>query len=194
MSTIVAVSSGQNIVIGADSLTTFGDTLEGDELIDGAGKLIHYEDNVIAICGHASAKVMLQAVLEDGDHFAFHSKMAIYRSMNAIHRIFRNDYFLLPGDDDAPFESSHMSMLIGNPTGIYGVYDLRSVQKYRKYYAFGTGEEIALGAMYTEYLRNPDAESVALAGLKAAAALDAQTAEPLEIVTLRANEKSIDGE
>ena len=188
MSTIVAVASGRNIAIGADSLTTFGGTLEGEELIDEAGKLIRYEDNVIAICGHASFTELFRVVLEDGDHFAFHSKTAIYRSMNAIHRIFRNDFFMLPEEEEhIPFESSHINMLIGNPTGIYGVYDLRSVQKYRKYYAFGTGDEFALGAMYTEYPRNTDVEAVAMAGLKAAAALDTQTAEPLEIVTLEMN-------
>ena len=55
----------------------------------------------------------------------------------------KDDYFLIPKEDERdPYESLQMETLVASPAGIFGVYPLRSVQEYTRYYAFGSGAEL----------------------------------------------------
>ncbi|MCI0564756.1 MAG: hypothetical protein MN733_40330, partial [Nitrososphaera sp.] len=92
----------------------------------------------------------------------------------------KSDYFLTQGEDkESPYESSHMHVLIANPYGIFGVYGLRSVDEYNKYWAFGSGTDYALGSLHTTYDRFDDAEEIARAAIEAAAEFDNATGLPL---------------
>ena len=109
---------------------------------------------------------------------------------SAIERI-RHDYadelqivFKPLFDDEDPFESSQVDCLIVNPSGIYGLYSLRSVQQYSRFYAFGSGYKFALGAMRAVYETAASAKEVAQAGLDASVDFDDGTAPPLEIISV----------
>ena len=54
------------------------------------------------------------------------------------------------GEDDA-IESSRMDVLIVNPRGIFGVAAHRTVQEFSKFYAFGSGGDIAMGVLYAAF-------------------------------------------
>ncbi|MDP6839246.1 MAG: MFS transporter, partial [Planctomycetota bacterium] len=84
-----------------------------------------------------------------------------------------------------PFDSLQMECLLANPSGIYGIYPLRSIQAYRRYYAFGSGAAYALGAMHARYESAADAQQIARVGLEAAAALDDSTAAPFTLRTMQ---------
>ena len=59
-----------------------------------------------------------------------------------------------------------------------------SVQEYTRFYAFGSGAELALGAMHAAWDRAAGAEEVARAGLEAAAAFDDSSSGPFSLYTL----------
>ena len=94
----------------------------------------------------------------------------------------KSDYFLNPnGDNDDEFETSQLSALIANSHGIFGLYSLRSVQEYVRFYARGSGNEFALGAMHAVYDSLDDAEAIALVGLQVGAEFDTGSGAPFNI-------------
>ena len=59
-------------------------------------------------------------------------------------------------------ESTHITALIANPTGIYGIYSMREVFRgFKLPGPQGSGREYALGAMNALYDRLDSAEAVA---------------------------------
>ena len=56
-------------------------------------------------------------------------------------------------DKEDALESSRMDCLIANPHGIFGVAAHRTVQEFSRFYAYGSGSDYALGAMYSAYER-----------------------------------------
>ena len=63
-------------------------------------------------------------------------------------------FFLNPKEDDGdPYESSQITALIANPSGIYGVYSYREVFSFERFWGIGSGRNFALGAMYAVYER-----------------------------------------
>ena len=118
------------------------------------------------------------------------SEQAVFSFACELHSTLKEKFFLNPKDeDDDPFESSQIHVLIANPTGIYGLYDLRSVQAYTRFYSFGTGYKYALGAMYSLYDSKLSAEEIAKAGIEAAAEFDDGTALPLKFHTMKMRKK-----
>ena len=93
----------------------------------------------------------------------------------------KQDYYLVAGhgEDDA-IESSRMDVLILNARGIFGIAAHRTVQEFSKFYAFGSGGDIALGVMYATY---PDpkrsAEDIARQAIAGAAEFDDSTGAPV---------------
>src|SRR6185436_19386318 len=95
--------------------------------------------------------------------------------------ILKNEYFLVTtSDKDDSLESSKFDVLIANPHGIFGVGAHRTVQEYRKFYAIGSGTDLALGAMYAAYDNSRlSAEQVARLAIEAAAEFDDATGLPV---------------
>ena len=74
-----------------------------------------------------------------------------------------------------------MDVLIANPYGIFGVSGMRTVQEFARFYAYGSGTDYALGALYASYGRPElDAEALARLAINAAAEFDDGTAAPIE--------------
>ena len=88
-------------------------------------------------------------------------------------------------DDDRSFETSRGEILIANSSGIFGMSEYRYVQKYKKFYAHGSGNEYSLGAMFAVYNdENKTAEDIAKIGVLAGIEFDDGTGSPLECYTL----------
>ena len=111
----------------------------------------------------------------------FDSTIQIFRTWQAFHSVLKNDYFLVTGSDkDDSLESSRFDVLLANPHGIFGVGAHRTVQEYVKFYAIGSGTDVALGAMYGVY-DDPgrSAEDIARFAIEAAAEFDDATGLPV---------------
>ncbi len=187
MTTIVAVQKGGVVAIGADTLTKFGGTFERAEYIVNHSKINLWGENYFAHSGHASLGLVLSSYFagqEKADELT--CAQDVFEFARTLHRALKEDYFLNATEDvDDPFESLQAHYLIANPHGIFGLYALRSVQQYSKFYAFGSGREFALGAMCAVYDGNYSAGEIARIGVESAAEFDDGTGLSAEIHTLK---------
>ena len=111
----------------------------------------------------------------------FDTPLEIFKTWQKLHAILKQDYYLVPGhgEDDA-IESSRMDVLIANPQGIFGVAAHRTVQEFSKFYAFGSGGDVAMGVMYAIYSDpNRSAEDIARFAIDGAAEFDDSTGAPV---------------
>ena len=122
------------------------------------------------------------------DHFGsrgvparFDSAINIFKTWQAFHSVLKERYYLVSvNEKDDTIESSKFDVLLANPHGIFGVGAHRTVQEYRKFYAIGSGTDLALGAMYAAY-DSPrlSALQVARLAIEAAAEFDDATGLPV---------------
>jgi len=189
VSTIVAVLKNNTACIAADSLTSFGDTRQAAEFVTDYDKILAFgEQCYIGIVGSAAHHLVMQNLFEKHrDKINFDDRFKIFESMRQIHPILKDEYFLnSKDDDDDSYESSRVDALIVNPSGIFGLYSLREVDQYSRFWAVGSGAEFALGAMKVAYELFDNAEDVARAGIEAGACFDNSSALPMTSYSLEA--------
>ena len=98
----------------------------------------------------------------------------------------KDEAFLNPKEeDDDPYESSQMTVMIANPSGIFAVYSMREVFEFDRFWAIGSGRDFALGAMFALYPKTKSASAIAEAGVVAGAEFDTGTATPVLLHEVR---------
>jgi ATP-dependent HslUV protease subunit HslV len=186
MTTIVVVRKGTSAVIAADSLTTFGTTRLAPAYDRDPHKVVAYRDSYIGVAGSAAHQLVLENLLERNQDLDFDGKAAIYDSFRKLHPLLKDEAFLNPKEeDDDPYESSQMTLMIVNPSGVFAVYSMREVFEFDRFWAIGSGRDFALGAMYTIYGKARGAAEIARAGVMAGAEFDTGTAEPITLHEVR---------
>lgn len=186
MTTIVVVRKGTSAVIAADSLTTFGTTRLAPTYDRDPHKVVAYRDSYIGVAGSAAHQLVLENLLERNQDLDFDGKAAIYDSFRKLHPLLKDEAFLNPKEeDDDPYESSQMTLMIVNPSGVFAVYSMREVFEFDRFWAIGSGRDFALGAMYTIYGKARGAAEIARAGVMAGAEFDTGTAEPITLHEVR---------
>ncbi len=180
MSTIVVVRKNDKACIAADSLTTFGDTRQSAKLDAASDKVFHTHESHIGIVGSAAHQMVLESACESLDDLEFLGRRKIFDSFRKLHPVLKEQYFLNPKEDeDDAYESTHIDALLINRKGIFGVFSLREVFEYTRFWAIGSGSEFALGAMHALYDRLDDAQAIARAAITASAEFSTTTALPL---------------
>lgn len=182
MSTIVAVIKNGVACIAADSLTSFGDTRQAAEYVSDSEKIIAFaKDNYIGIVGSAAHHLVMQNLLANhADKVDFSDRFRIFESMRQLHPVLKEEYYLNSKEEtDDSYESSRVDALIMNRSGIFGLYSLREVDQYTRFWAVGSGSEFALGAMRVAYDLLDDAEAIARAGIETGACFDTSSALPM---------------
>lgn len=183
MSTIVVVKKGGRACIAADTLTSFGDQLLPAEFDLHHNKIQCFGDTYWGVVGSAAHSLVLE------NHFSrakqkqdFSCRAGIFDAVLSLHRRLKEKYFLVPNDhEDDPYESMRLDALLMNSKGIFGVYALREVYEYPKYWAIGVGSDYALGAMHALYDRLESPEEIATQAIEAAAKFDNATALPVTL-------------
>jgi ATP-dependent protease HslVU (ClpYQ) peptidase subunit len=189
MTTIVVVRKAGSAAIAADSLTTFGSTRLAPAYDRSPQKVVRYRDSFIGVAGSAAHQLVLENVLERNPNVNLDGRPAIYEAFRKLHPVFKEEAFLNPKEeDDDPYESSQMTVMIANPFGIFAVYSMREVFEFDRFWAIGSGRDFALGAMYTMYPKAKSAAAVAEAAVVAGAEFDTGTSLPVDLheVKLRA--------
>ena len=182
MTTIVVVRKGASAVIAADSLTTFGTTRLAPAYDRSPQKIVQYRDSFIGVAGSSALQLVLENLLERNDKLDFDGRAAIYETFRKLHPMLKEEAFLNPKEEeDDPYESSQMTVMIANPSGIFAVYSMREVFEFDRFWAIGSGRDFALGAMYTIYGKSKSAAGVAEAGVTAGAEFDTGTAPPVNL-------------
>ena len=158
MTTIVVVKKGAEIAIASDALVTFGETRlpHGYEMNE---KIFKVRDSYIGLAGStAHFAVFAQALTHLGDEVQLDSRQEIFNTFQRLHPVLKERFFLNPKEEDGdPYESSQITALIANASGIYGVYSYREVFSFDRFWGIGSGRNFALGAMYAAYDRTASA-------------------------------------
>jgi len=182
MTTIAVVRKNGYAAIAADTLTKWGTGKESAAYVANHAKVVRIGDTHIAGSGTSTFKLILRDYFSRRDVPArFDGAMHIFRTWQAFHAALKEHYYLVAvNEKDDTLESSKFDVLLANPHGIFGVGAHRTVQEYRKFYAIGSGTDLALGAMYAAY-DNPrlSAEQVARLAIEAAAEFDDATGLPV---------------
>ena len=182
MTTIVVVRKAGTAVIAADSLTTFGTTRLAPAYDRYPQKITAYADSFLGVAGSAAHQLVLENLLARTPNLDFHGKAAIYDTFRKLHPVLKDEAFLNPKEEeDDPYESSQMTVMVANPSGIFAVYSMREVFEFDRFWAIGSGRDFALGAMYTLYGEAKNAAAVAEGGVMAGAEFDTGTALPITL-------------
>jgi ATP-dependent protease HslVU (ClpYQ) peptidase subunit len=185
MTTIVAVRKNDEITIAADSLTTFGDTRLTAQYDRTPEKILHYRGNYIGLCGSAAHQLVFESLLAKHADLDFSGKAAIFETFRKLHPILKEQHFLNPKEEeDDPYESTQVTALVANAEGIFGVYSMREVFEYTRFWAVGSGREFAIGAMYALYPKLRTAEAIARAGIDAGATFDRNSGLPMTLYSV----------
>jgi ATP-dependent HslUV protease subunit HslV len=182
MTTIVVVRKGGSAVIAADSLTTFGTTRLAPAYDRAPHKVMRYRDSFIGVAGSAAHQLVLENLFQRNPELDLAGRAAIYETFRKLHPMLKDEAFLNPKEeDDDPYESSQMTVMVANPSGIFAVYSMREVFEFDRFWAIGSGRDFALGAMYSVYNRAKGAVAIAEAGVLAGAEFDTGTALPIDL-------------
>ncbi len=185
MTTIVAVKKNGVVTIAADTLTTFGNTRLPAALDTTPDKILRCGDSYIGVCGSAAHQLVLGSLLAKLPDVQLNSKAGIFETFRKLHPVLKEECFLNPKEDEEdPYESSQITALIANASGIYGIYSMREVFEYTQFWAIGSGHEYALGALHHAYTRYDNAPDIARAGVEAGIAFDKNSAAPITLFTV----------
>jgi len=179
--TTIAVARKSGVVaIAADSLTTFGDIRLPRHHKRAHDKLLHLHGSHIGLCGSSAHHLVLESALAKLDDVKLGSRTEVYETFRRLHPVLKEHAFLNPKEDEEdPYESSQIIALIANETGAYGVFSLREVFDYDRFWAIGSGSRFALGAMHAAWDNFDSAEDVAKAGVAAGIEFDTGSAGPI---------------
>ncbi len=140
MTTCVVVKKDGEVAIAADSLVTFGDTrlARGYEQNQ---KIFQVGESLIALAGTTAHFPVMRSLLAGlADECRLGSRDDVFRTFLKVHEKLKDEYFVnTKEDDDDPYESSQITCLIANPTGIYGVYSYREVFAFDRFWASARG-------------------------------------------------------
>lgn len=181
MTTICVVKKYHKVAIAADTRTKWGESKDSAPYVVNHSKIIAFGGGWMAIAGPSAAKLALKRYFLSKPEISLRDVDAIYDAWLDLHEHLRADHYLNPGNDEQDdFESSKMDVLIANPSGIFGVSRNRAVQEFSSFYAYGRGNEYAMGAMFAHYGgSNVSALDVAVIGVTAAAEFEDTTGLPV---------------
>ena len=186
MSIAVVVKKGNRACIAADTQTTWGSLVQNERYLENPSKIIKFQDSYIVSVGAGAHDPVLRHFFQHHpDTIDLSGIEAIFSTWLTLHTHLTQDYHLNPRrEDDDAYETSRISALIANPTGLYIVASMRSVDSLKRFWAIGSGQEYALGAMHALYEQCEGVEEIAQAGLAAAIEFDDACGYPTEMHTI----------
>ena len=185
MTSIVVVKKNNIVTIAADTLTKWGSGKETAEHIINSSKILNLKGNYVGVTGNATFKLVLNDYFSSRENINLSSVSEIFSTWNKLHGVLKSNYYLLPEEDkDDSIESSRMDVLIANIHGIFGVSGHRTVQEFSKYYAYGSGSDYALGALWSLYESSLESPELARKAIEAAAEFDDGTGLPIDVFTI----------
>lgn len=181
MSTVTAVKRNGKIVIACDSLLKWGSEKNSAKHVINHDKIIHAKDSYIAVTGPAAGILALKHYFSTTENkVSFDSVEDIFLTFRDLQIALKEDYHLDIKNEETGFEPNSMYCLIANKKGIFAIGSYRDVQQFKHFYAYGSGNEYALGAMLEAFKNEKlTAEQIAHAGIEAAAEFDDATEAPI---------------
>lgn len=175
MSILCAAIKHGEVAIAADTQINYGTIKVRHPNIENCKKIFPVGDSIMGIVGwSAVADIMEHLVATQPELFKLNSRHEIYSTLLDIHEVMKEKYYIEPKEEDEqPVESSQAGGLVVNKNGIFEITSHRAVTQFNTFWARGSGQEIALGAMYVKYKdEQASAKDIVVAGVEAAAEFD----------------------
>lgn len=172
--------------MAADTLTTTGSEKQSARYIEGGEKILKVGDAYLGFVGWTVNQIVIESAFQHGLELPeIRTELELFEFLRRLHQKLKDEYFLSPDSDDA-YESTPMTVLLMNRHGIFGWFWNRTVERYRRFAAVGSGSSYALGAMYAAYdeLDRP-VEDIARLGVEAGAEFDACSGAPITLRKLK---------
>ena len=186
MTTLAVVKKNGEVAIAADSLTTFGDTRLGRQYKGDHDKILNVAGSWIGVCGSSAHHLVLISALAKLEEVRLDTRADVYETFRRLHPILKEHAYLNPKEDEGdPYESSQITALIANASGIYGIYSLREVFEFDRFWSIGSGRSFALGAMHAAYPGARSAARIAEIGIAAGIEFDTASGPPIVVHTVR---------
>ena len=187
MSIVVAVRKNGRTVMAADSLTSFGDSQRIPSANSTTAKVQRVGGSLLGSTGWAIYDNILDSFLatRPGPDLSF--ERPIFEFFLELWRALHERYTFVNDQSqgkDSPFGDLDSSFLIGSPKGIYKVSHDLDVCRFEQYYAIGSGSEYALGAMYSLYDQNLNADEIARRAVHTAMQFDVHCGGEVECLAL----------
>ena len=193
MTSIAVVKKDGYVAIAADTLTKWGYAKESAEYVANSEKIFKVGNSYVGLTGSVASQIALEIIFKRmGAKTKLNNVDDIFMTWNKIHLTLKDEFFLNAQESESrAYETSRMAVMIANPSGIFGIGEYRSVQEFTKFYAYGSGNEYAQGAMYAIYDdAGKSAEEIARFGVRAAAEFDEDTGLPISSYQLKLRRKS----
>ena len=154
MTTLAIVKKKGLAAIAADTAGNQGTCTVPSEYKAKPTKIVHVAQSFVASAGSsAHVRVLASLARRHKDAFQLNSADEIFETLRQLHSVLVDEYHLMTNEDDdeQPYESSQLNLLIANASGIYEVQGYREVIEYEKFWATGSGFRFALGALDALY-------------------------------------------
>jgi len=182
MSIVCAVIKEGVIAISSDTQTNFGSLKVSAKHLKNSNKLYEINESVMGLVGWSAISDIIEHLIGNNPKlFKLNNKMEIFSTLLRLQKKMTEKYFIETSeeDDDQPVESNQLEALIINKQGLFGISSYREVNEYNTFWAIGSGNRLALGAMHTLYETEASSQDIAEAGVKAAAEFDENCNLPL---------------
>ena len=175
MSIALAIEKNGELLVAADTLTSFGHT-KVPPALHAAVKVRRVGASLLATTGWGVYENILDDVIARRKNIRLGSRGQIFefflRLWSDLHKkySFVNDQ--IDEKEAGPFGNLDSTFLIAGRAGIFYVGPDMSVTRVKHYFAIGSGAQFALGALSALYDSKLDAEAMARRAIEAAIAFD----------------------
>ena len=175
MSIALAIEKNGELIVAADTLTSFGHT-KVPPVLHAADKVRRVGANLLAATGWGLYENILDDVLARRRNVKLGTREQIFdfflRLWGDLHKkySFVNDQ--IDEKEAGPFGNLDSTFLVAGRAGIFYVGPDMSVTKVERYFAIGSGAPFALGALHALQDSKLGAEAIARRGVEAAIAFD----------------------
>lgn len=176
MTIAVAIKKGDEIVLAADSFTFFGDQRAGEPNVP-TRKVIQLGASLIAISGWSLYGTILEDYGARHPLAANAGSLEIFRYFLKFWKGLRTTYPFVndqsgKDDDPTPFVDLDSEFLLANRRGIFKVCSNMGVVEFTQYATTGSGQDYAMGTLFTLYDTPLDAETLARRAIETATHFD----------------------
>jgi len=186
MTIITAVKKDQKIAIACDTLATStkGGLHTPAEYLSEPIKLLTSGNCIFGVAGSFAVRQIFTDLLQREESLELNSREDIFRWLLSHQESLKTDYFMKTdngSDKTQPAQSQWLSSLVINPQGIFFISAYREVTEYTKFWAIGSGNRFALGALEALYDKDLSAEEVASQAARVATKFSPSCAEPIMV-------------
>ncbi|MCH9006624.1 hypothetical protein IIA29_01245 [candidate division KSB1 bacterium] len=190
MSVVVGVKIDDSISIACDTQSSRGSLKILDTYMSNHTKIFKFNESLIGITGWFALEQIFHHVLTTKPEILdFSSRVSIFESLLKIQGVFEEEYFVETSEnDDQPVSSNQLTAIILNRHGLFDIDSYREVNQFTRFWAIGSGQELALGAMHALHGKGCSAKEIAGAGVQAACDFNDGCSAPINIETMQVEE------